>query len=79
MSLADFARKVGEMLSVKGRRIPMIAVAPADNAQRRQAAKEAGFDDMLIKPLSPESIDTTLLKHLLDAGQVRKNLPKNVA
>ncbi|HTV86924.1 MAG TPA: response regulator [Dyella sp.] len=56
-------------LRKRGARVPIIAVTATALASEKVHCKDAGIDDLLLKPLSLERLEEALNRHLANAGR----------
>jgi two-component system capsular synthesis sensor histidine kinase RcsC len=57
-----------QALRKRGAGVPIIAVTATALASEKVRCKDAGIDDLLLKPLSLERLEEALSRHLADAG-----------
>jgi two-component system, NarL family, capsular synthesis sensor histidine kinase RcsC len=57
-----------ERLRARGAKIPIVAVTATALTSEKLHCKQAGIDDLLLKPLSMERLGETLSRHLAHAG-----------
>ena len=74
-TLTDFdcfeaARRIRKMEGSRSRRTPIIGVVALAFEGDRQVCAQAGMDDMLLKPISPDMIDV-LLKRFMPQSETQ--------
>lgn len=79
MDIAAFMSRLDLIAAKTGLAVPVVGLIATDCADQRLACRKAGLVDTLVKPLSPESIDRMLRKHLLHAASSPSASPKDAA
>lgn len=79
MDIAAFMARLQPIAKGTGLALPAVGLISSDSPDQRLICKQSGLVDTLIKPLSPETVDRMLRKHMLHEPTIPSASPKDAA